>query len=786
LFGVAVLLAMLVAATTPASAQNRAAIPAAASPAPCPSASPRGGAGPSPAPCASPELKTIGTTGTTVGRNANLVGKAMTASEGTISQEQIQTRPILRPGEVLEAIPGLVISQHSGEGKANQYYMRGFQLDHGTDLAGTIAGMPINLPTHAHGQGYSDINWLIPELVSYVEYKKGPYYADEGDFSTAGAYDLYYRNTIAPTVSYGIGQYGYDRLFLAASPRLGSGNLLYALELYHDNGSFVKPDEYRKINGVLRWSRTTATTDFNVTLMGYQGFWNSTDQIPERLVDAGIISRFGYFDPSDGGLTHRYSLSTQWRRDDEHGSTRFDAYAFQSFLDLFSNFEFYLNDATDYYNVTANPVTCSTVYSTCSPGPQHVSSYVSYCPANSAAPGPGGTPPPFSFSCGDQREQLDNRVVTGFNASRSFQSPATTTTFGVGLRNDNIATVGLFLTNARIRYPNGTLSDAHVVERDVFVWGQTQVRIGPRLRLTGGVRADFYTGNVADFLAANSGNLAEGMVNPKFTLAYALSPRAELYANFGDSFHSNDFRGAVQTIDPQTRAPYDATGAPVLQVTPLVRAAGEEIGYRLSLPKYTGTVALWQLNLNSELVFDGDHGTTFAGGPTVRKGVELSNFWKPTPYWTYDLDFADSSAHFLTNFNGQGTSVPESLNAVMSAGATIDRPTYSASLRMRYFGPRVLDQEGDAFSKPSLIFNGQVTAKFKNGWSLRLEGLNLLNAQVDDIEYYYASWLKQDAANPALAANPAINPALGGSGVNDYVFHPAEAQTFRLILSKQF
>ena len=200
--------------------------------------------------------------------------------------------------------------------------MRGFQLDHGTDLAGTIDDIPVNMPTHAHGQGYSDINWLMPELVSSVTYKKGPYYADEGDFSTAGSYDLYFRNTIDPTLSLGIGDYGYDRLFLANSPKLGAGNLLYALELYHDNGTLVRPDEYKKINGVLRWSHTTDNSAFSVTAMGYRGDFDSTDQIPQRLVDEGVIPFDGYVDPTDGGRTYRYTLSTDWEHDDPHGSTK--------------------------------------------------------------------------------------------------------------------------------------------------------------------------------------------------------------------------------------------------------------------------------------------------------------------------------------------------------------------------------------------------------------------------------------------------------------------------------
>jgi len=290
----------------------------------------------------------------TIGRKANLVGKVLSASTGTISQEQIATRPLLRPGEVLEDIPGLVISQHSGGGKANQYYLRGFQLDHGTNLDASIVGVPVNLGSHAHGQGYSDINYLIPELVSYVEFKKGLYFADQGDFAVAGGYSLYYRNTIEPTTEFTLGDFGYDRFFTAASPQVGAGHLLYGIELAHDNGSYLKPDEYHRFNGVLRYTQSKGPNDFAITGIAYNGSFNSTDQIPQRLVDAGALSRFGYVDPTDGGNTYRYALSTQFlHHDPDGGVTKLDVYGVNSFLSLISNFTYNLFDAQDYFNVTA-------------------------------------------------------------------------------------------------------------------------------------------------------------------------------------------------------------------------------------------------------------------------------------------------------------------------------------------------------------------------------------------------------------------------------------------------
>jgi hypothetical protein len=250
--------------------------------------------------------------------------------------------------------------------------------------------------------------------------------------------------------------------------------------------------------------------------------------------------------------------------------------------------------------------------------------------------------------------------------------------------------------------------------------------------------------------------------------------------DWGDSFHSNDARGVTQTLDPQTHATIDATGTQVQQVTPLVRAIGEEIGYRYSGSKFTSTVSLWQLNLASELIFNGDDGTTSAGGPTKRYGIEFANYYRPLTWLTFDGDFASSSARFTEDTLQDGTYVPESLNEVIAAGVTIDKPHYAASIRVRYFGPRVLDTQGDAVSAPSTVLNGQVTLKLSPHYWFEVEALNVTNAQVDDVEYYYASWLPQDAGNRSYAGNPQVNPLLGGHGVNDYVFHPAELRTIRV------
>lgn len=288
-----------------------------------------------------------------------LIGIADSASEGLVTGRQIDARPIMRAGEILETVPGVVISQHSGEGKANQYYLRGFNLDHGTDFATTVAGVPVNMPTHAHGHGYSDLNFLIPELVGGVQFRKGPYFADEGDFSSAGSSHVRYLNVLdAPIVRVGGGEDGWGRALAAASPRVGPGHLLVAVEANHNDGPWVNGDNYEKLNGVVRYTTGDARNGLSVTAMGYDGTWSATDQAPLRAVDAGLISRFDSIDDSVGGDTFRFSLSSEWQQTRSASVTRASAYVMRYTLDLFSNanagYGYHSNDARG-TTITADP-----------------------------------------------------------------------------------------------------------------------------------------------------------------------------------------------------------------------------------------------------------------------------------------------------------------------------------------------------------------------------------------------------------------------------------------------
>jgi TonB-dependent receptor-like protein/carboxypeptidase family protein len=644
----------------------------------------------------------------------SLIGIADAASQGAVTAAQIEARPILRPAEILETVPGLVTSQHSGEGKANQYYLRGFNLDHGTDFATTVAGMPVNMPTHAHGQGYSDLNFLIPELVSGVQYRKGPYDAEDGDFSTAGAADIVYTNTLPQAISRvwgGDGRYG--RILFAQSPEAGSGRLLYAFEATTNDGPWVHPDDLKKYNGIVRYSRGDARNAFSVTAMGYDARWNSTDQVPDRAISSGLITRFGVIDPTDGGSTHRYSLSTEWQRAGDTTLTRVTGYLINYRLDLFSNFTYFLDD-----------------------------------PVN-----------------GDQFEQADDRVVTGLQGNRSWQTEwfghYTETTAGVQIRSDDIGTVGLYHTKDRDRL--STTRQDSVRQSSEAVYAETSTHWSPEFRTILGLRADLFQFHVRSDVAVNSGDERASIASPKIGLVLGPYAKTEFYLNAGSSYHSNDARGTTITVDPATLGPAE-------RVTPLVRAKGAEVGVRtVIVPHLQSTLTIWRLDLDSELVFLGDAGTTEAGRPSHRDGLEWTNYYSPLPWLTLDADLASSRARF-TNDDPVGDHIPGSLETALSGGIAMHSSRLFGSLRVRYFGPRPLIEDESVRSKSSTLVNGQFGCRFGTSLRATVDVYNLLNAEVSDIDYLYTSRL----------------PGESLSGVVDVHTHPAVPRSFRAVLEFTF
>ena len=654
-------------------------------------------------------------------RAENLEGLAVSGSEGVVSSQRLQAVPLLRPGEALEMVPGLIATQHAGDGKANQYFLRGFNLDHGTDFATWVAGVPVNMPTHAHGQGYTDLNFLIPELVDRIRFRKGPYFADEGDFSSVGVARIdYFRKLEGTLAQLTGGQNGYARALLAGSPAVGAGNLLYALELFHNDGPWEVPANYRKLNGVLRYSQGTRDDGFAVTGMAYKGQWTSTDQVARRAIDSGLIGRYGTLDDSTGGETYRYSLSAEWARRGENRQSQASAWGLRSGLDLWSNFQYCLNDI-------AATGTCDT---------------------------------------GDQFKQGERRLAGGLSAAHTvfdnWGGREVANSFGVDARRDRIDPVGLYNTQRRVTW--NTVREDVVTQNIVSLWAQNETRWNDWFRSQLGVRGDYYDTAVDASLAANSGKASDRILTPKVALIFGPWQRTEFYLNYGQGFHSNDARGTTLRVDP-----VDGT-TPVAPVSPLVRTTGYEAGLRSEpLPGWQTTLALWQLKLDSELLFVGDAGTTEPSRPSHRYGVEWTNYCVANAWLAFDADLAWSHARFSESAS-EGDYIPGAIVAVANLGVTVDNlgPWFGA-LRLRYFGPRPLVEDNSVRSQSSSLTNLRVGYKFTPKLRLALDVYNLFGHEANDIEYWYDSQLPGEAA-PAF----------------DRHIHPTEPRSARLTLTHRF
>ena len=655
-------------------------------------------------------------------RVEDLLGNATAGSEGVVSGARLASVPLLRPGETLELVPGLMSTQHAGDGKANQYFLRGFNLDHGTDFATYVDGMPVNLPTHAHGQGYTDLNFLIPELVERLHYRKGPYYADEGDFSSAGVARIaYLRRLDRPLAHLTLGAHGYARTLLAGSPAAAAGGQwLYGLELFHHDGPWQVAEDYRKLNGLLRYSEGTREHGYSLSAMAYDGRWTSTDQIPQRALDRGQLDRYGSLDPGTGGRTRRYSLSGEWAQRDGERQRRASAWLLHSELDLWSNFSYCLND----YDATGS---CNT---------------------------------------GDQFHQSERRRAAGLAASEArvalWGGREVVHSVGLQTRLDRIAPVGLYRSKDRVTL--ATVREDQVGIDSVALWAQSEVRWTPRLRSITGLRADAVGLRVDSSLGANSGATGEQMLTPKFALIYAAGDCTEFYANYGHGFHSNDARGATLTVDPAN--PSSAAE----KVRPLARTRGAELGLRTE-PRagWHSTLALWQLELASELLFVGDAGTTEPSRPSRRWGVEWSNRYLVNRWLALDADLAWSQARF-TDSKPAGDRVPGAAGSTANLGVTVDAlGLWSGALRLRYVGPRPLVADDTVRSADSVLLNLRVGYRLNARTRLALDVYNLLDRRASDIEYWYPSQLAGE-----------------GSAVEDRHLHPVEPRSLRLTLAHRF
>ncbi len=724
-------------------------------------------------------VSAVNTTIDVQGRNENLIGIASSATQGTVGATEIQDRPILRAGEILETVPGVIITQHAGGGKANQYFLRGFNLDHGTDIAIFIDDMPLNLPSHAHGEGYADFNTVIPEFVKGVDFEKGPYYGDVGNYGAAASAHVEYFQTI-PHNFFKLegGMYGYGRAVFGASRKLGNGSLLYGGEAYHDNGPWTQEDNYYKYNGLVTYSQGGDGDGFSITAHGYRGTWHSSDQIPVDAIP--LVGYFGTLNPDDGGESQRYSLQGEWHREGANSQTKITGYGFYYDLNLFSDFTYFLND----------PIK------------------------------------------GDQFEQQDRRWVAGLDTHHTIFSEwfgrRVENTIGLQIRNDRVHN-GLFRTENRVRTdkndsnacnaefipecvtnPNLTAILPAATDLNKFTdtlvgfYVENKIQWAEKFRSVVAVRGDdanyavtsltpsYVAGElssfpVIDFAQLNSGSANKFLPQPKLSLIFGPWSNTELYVEGGFSYHSNDARGATQKEEPIS--PDNPFPTPSTPISPLVQLKGAEFGVRTSaVPRLQSTISLWYLRSSSELQQDGDTGGTIASEqPSNRYGLEWANYYSPTEHLVFDFDFADSRAQFTqidpsdaayTNVGGGqypvqglgGKLVPEAVKKVISAGLTLhDYKRFSASLRLRNFGPRDLTSDGINRSKTTVLVNSEVGYQIAEKWRISADFLNLLNRRDDDITYAYIS---------------RITPTATAAFTN--VYHPTEPFQVRFQLERSF
>lgn len=611
------------------------------------------------------------------GRGEAKIGTAHAASEGSVGGSDLLVRPLLRVAELLEAVPGMVAAQHSGSGKANQYFLRGFNLDHGTDFTTYIDGVQMNLRTHGHGQGYLDLNGLIPEIVAREDFRKGPYRADGGDFALAGAA---YMTTIdkfdRPWLSVEGGSYNAGRLAAGGTIEgLGGGDLTLVAQTKRYDGPWEEAEHLRHYAGFAKYEMPMGEGTLQASLHAYHATWRPTEQIPERIVGSDVCADvFCSPDPSARGRTTRFVGNVGVTQ----ATWSANLYAQYYDWDMFSN-------------------------------PTYAD--------------PDGT--------SAQIEQFDKRWVTGLTARKQWQL-TDGLEFSVGTENryDHIGSVGVNRTADReLLY---SLGRYHVEELSGALYGEATWKPLAGLRLTGGLRGDYYHYSVRarDEAAAELGQGSghDSIVSPKFSAAYEITPQFEVYANWGRGFHSNDVRGAVNVETP---------------VPVLVRGTGKELGGRFQAGTFSLTGTYWWLDVSSELRFVGDSNAVEPTGASKRHGYEVVAFWRPLSWLALDGNYTWNHSRY-----DNGDRIPNAFENAASAGAAVVLDPWEASIRVRHLGPYPLVEDNSVRDKGSTVFNARAAWKGKK-IEIYGEVLNIFDSRDKDIAYYYESYIPSfDADGP--------------------------------------
>ncbi|GAA5036324.1 TonB-dependent receptor [Marivirga lumbricoides] len=594
-----------------------------------------------------------------------------------ISAIDIKLRPIQTSQDILRMVPGLFIAQHAGGGKAEQIFLRGFDIDHGTDIALSVDGMPVNMVSHAHGQGYSDLHFLIPETIEKVNFNKGPYYADQGNFNTAGFAEFKTKSFLdKSSVKLEGGQFGTIRsvAMIDLIEEKENQDLYIASEFYLTDGYFESPQNFSRLNLMAKYSgRLEDNSLVEVSASTFSSKWDASGQIPERAVESGLISRFGSIDDTEGGETSRTNLNVKYLKAlDENSTLSQQVYAIDYKFNLVSNFTFFLED-----------------------------------PVN-----------------GDQITQSEHRKIYGYNGSYKREDRIgglnLLSELGAGVRYDDINDIRLSKTINR-REVVSDLARGDVDEYNLHAYLSETMFFSPRLSLTGSIRFDYFTFNYVDALKPNyeREQVSQGIASPKLIFNYKASNNLNLFAKGGIGFHSNDTRVVVAQQGEEI----------------LPKAYSADLGATYKpFPNLAINTALWYLYLEQEFVYVGDAGIVEPSGRTERKGIDIS-FRYQLLDWLYfdtDLNFTDPVA--LDEAEGENH-IPLAPTFTSIGGLSFQLDNgLNGSLRYRYLGDRAANEDNSLTAEGYFLMDAVVNytkPKYQVGISIE----NILNEEWKEAQF---------------------------------------------------
>jgi hypothetical protein len=672
----------------------------------------------------------------------DLLGKAETASQGVVTRKEVELRPIARIGQLYETLPGLVVTIHSGEGKANQYLLRGFNLDHGTDFASFVDGMPVNRPTNAHGQGYSDQSFLMPQIISGIDYTKGPYYAAIGDFGAVGSAHVHLLDVLPGEASASFGTFGDEEVYIGGTHHLsGDDRVWAAIDLAHIDGPWDPPGDFRKGQAAFRYSHGTESQGFSLTGMYYQSRGRLTTDQPLRAYQQGLIGRFNVLDPTDASKSERASLSARYATSGSNWSFSGGAYFIQSTMTLWNNFTHFLFD-----------------------------------PVN-----------------GDQEEQDEDRKTLGADAAYTlFLKPIglqSDTVFGVVARYDDafvdhkhtlqrqpldycpIVQDDGSVVNEPALNTNCQADQAHVLDIGPYVENTTHWT--GWLRTVFGVREEYYWAHDVSQTTGFTGSRHQFLFQPKGSIVLGPWMRTELYVSAGRGFHSDDIRGVLGTVAVQSLP--GAAGA-----TPLLApATGEEIGLRTDIvPRLSVQVAVFREDFRSEQRYNADVGQDSAFAPSRRQGVEVGAQYRPWPWLELNTDLTWAKARYqgdaqtFADFGLDGPFIANAPSFIGSAGVLVDNlGRWFGGLQWRRLGAfPISDGDPDPKDKGYSEVNVDLGYKLSSHLKAQVSVFNLLDTHANAAAYFYTSRL----------------PGEPLEGVDDFQIHPLEPRSARFTLTASF